>query len=367
MSINFNNQLIIADIAVNLTDYFRKNAEPLIRKINSSLEASHSVLRDRMIDDGLICSFTETDCSEYTLYACDCGYAQESYLPLSLCSFLSVIGSQKKGFATDQQVMVIPSTEQAHLFIVFQRYINELSMLINGEQDQVLILDGSFWTSLLQINVAIDQMMRLNGQYPVDLNGVCLSEYCRKITKPENSDKSLVRQMLENPNIVGMSKRAVSDHFSRQYKDIYQQGDNNYLILPDKALMSVVLEEGEYTKPFSFNKDNAGVHTDKNIGFSTQDRRWLKEHYVKNLSVTYFRPHRYHSAFRIEFNNKKFQGEELNKLFSLIKQETTINVVKEPMPQYMVDYVSKQVSDSSRIFDQIITANFPYVNSYRSK
>jgi len=361
------NQLIIADIAVKMTNQFKTSAIPAIEKISDILKGSRNELRERMIKDNLICSFSETNCEEYTLYACDCAYTQEAYLPLSLCSFLSVIGSQREGFETEQQVMVIPSTEQSHLFIVFQRYLNELSMLIKGEPNQILILDGSFWTSLLQINVAIDQMMRLNGHYPVDLNGTCLSEYCKAITQPDNSDKSLIRQMLENPNIIGMSKRALSNHFARQYKDIYQQEDNSYFLLPDKALMSVVLEEGEYTKPFSFNKEDAGVHTDKNIGFSTQDRRWLKEHYTKNLSVTYFRPHRYHSAFRIEFNNKKFKDEELNKLFSLVKQETVINVVKEPMPQYMTDFVTKQVSKSSQYFDQIITANYPSITNYRSK
>lgn len=361
------NQLIVADIAVKMTNEFNVSAIPSIEKISNALKDSHTVLRERMIQDNMIQTFSEVKCDEYTLYACDCAYAQESYLPLSVCSFLSVIGSQKKGFLTDQEVMVIPSTEQAHLFVVFQRYLRELSMLINVESNQISILDGSFWTSLLQINVAIDQMMRLKGQYPRDLKGVCLSEYCKAITRPKDSDKSLIRQMLENPNIIGMSKRAESTHFARQYKDLYQQEDNTYFLLPDKALMSFVLNEGEYTRPFSFNKDNAGVHTDKEIGFSTQDRRWLKDHYTKNLSVLYFRPHRYHSAFRIEFNNKKFKGDELNKLLSLVKQETVINIVKEPMPQYMTDFVTKQVSDSSRLFDQIITANYPYITNYRSK
>jgi hypothetical protein len=124
----------------------------------------------------------------------------------------------------------------------------------------------------------------------------------------------------------------------------------------DRAILTVVLEPGEYTRPILFTDDEAW-HS--NLPYQSDTMEVLMEDVmfgIRNLHVMYYKPYSWSPAIRIEI--PYYIAEDKNKLDLLIqnlKSQCEIPSILEPYPLYMADRIAKRISPAIPAYKQIIT------------
>jgi hypothetical protein len=131
--------------------------------------------------------------------------------------------------------------------------------------------------------------------------------------------------------------------------------------------MTYVLEEGEYLRPTPLATGNFGCHTDADFGFPRADKQWFRRHFREGVHQTFWKPHAAQPAYRIEYHAAGFEGCGLERLLASVAKATTVLRVIEPLPQYMADFVAKNVSGAGTLFQKFVTANFPNISPYRTQ
>lgn len=266
--------------------------------------------------------------------------------------------------------MPLPAIQEASQFTLAARHADELTLLESLSDNEIGILDGSFWTELTNANQLIYAVSSDEGgcrEMPVDLYGRALGEYVKEITR-SNTDQSMLRRVLNKPNVVGISKRGITNAIckDKRYSDLFEV-DGTVLHLPDKAVMTYVLNAGEYLRPAPLSTGNFGCHTDEDYGFSKADKAWFRHHFKAGIRQTFWKPRENQPAYRVEYNHQGFEGKSVESLLASIRQATTVMRVVEPLPQYMADFVAKNVSGAGSLFQKFITANFPNISPYRTQ
>lgn len=229
------------------------------------------------------------------------------------------------------------------------RLYRELIMLecVSG----VTIADNSMWSFLMEANMAITNFHAHMSH--VDAYG----EIVRDI-----SAGGLFRRFLENKNIVAMPKLGVSQSFYKRYPDFF------YGVVSDREVCSVILEEGEYLYPKSLmEKANFGDPTRSVV--NVEMRGWVKDYeqikhvYMNDLYFTYYRPWGSKRCYRIEGRKELITDRDF---LASVKQATKYREIAEPLPQFMVDYATKQISAVSRLYGELNQFRLPFLGFHRT-
>ena len=123
----------------------------------------------------------------------------------------------------------------------------------------------------------------------------------------------------------------------------------------DGAILTMVLEPGEYTKPMLFTNEE-GWHS--NLPYQNENLEKLMEDIIsgiRKLYVMYYKPYKWSPAIRIEM--PFYIAEDENKLEILlqnIKQQCEIPSILEHYPLYMADRITKRISPAIPAYKQII-------------
>jgi hypothetical protein len=135
----------------------------------------------------------------------------------------------------------------------------------------------------------------------------------------------------------------------------------------DRAILTMVLEPGEYTKPLLFTHDEAWHST--NLPYKNNILEGLMEDIIsgiKNLYVVYYKPFAWSPAIRIEMPFYIANDEDkLNQLLQNLKQQCGIPSLLEPYPIYAADRIAKRISPAIPAYKQIIVNQLikePYQN-----
>jgi hypothetical protein len=150
-------------------------------------------------------------------------------------------------------------------------------------------------------------------------------------------DEVVFLSMLENPNVVSMSKQGESDR-----------------LLPgisDRTVLEFVLKAGEFTTPIRLVEGIKGKFGVEKRAFKDAERRMIQGIYDHRLGMLFFKPHSWSRAYRIEGHLDCLTEEAwLMSLLAGISKQTTTRTVVEPWPQFMADYTTKRIAAVAELY-----------------
>jgi hypothetical protein len=188
------------------------------------------------------------------------------------------------------------------------------------------IADTSYWSFLTEVNQAITRSEHSDNSH--------LAEAVKTLV-----GEGVFLAMLENPNIISMSKQGESDQFLSG--------------ISDRTVMEFVLKAGEFTAQETLVKRTKGTFGVETRGFTDAERRMIQNIYDHQLGVLFFKPHPWSRAYRIEAHLDCLTDEEwLMSLLAGIGKDTATRMIVEPWPQFMADYTAKQVAAMAELYGQ---------------
>ncbi len=124
----------------------------------------------------------------------------------------------------------------------------------------------------------------------------------------------------------------------------------------DRAILTIVLEPGEYTTPILFTDDEAWHSNLPYQSDTMEDLMGDVMDGIRKLHVVYYKPYSWSPAIRVEIPS--YIAEDKDKLGIVIqnlKSQCEIPSILEPYPLYMADRIAKRISPAIPAYKQIIT------------
>lgn len=238
----------------------------------------------------------------------------------------------------------------------------EINLAANSPYDLVF-LDGSLTTGLIHMYKAIDFIEKRR------------TVIADKIRDSYKEFLTSYKKILE------------SDHMEKQWVGIPKYTSRNDIgdILgwptdyDDRAILTLILNEGEYTKPRQFtSKENWHMKIPK---FNSNDSMTSKSNNseleslmdeiirkIIELHVIYYKPYKWSPALRIEIpysiaTDKK----RLDSLLQNIKNQCIIPSIMEPYPLYLADRIAKHISPAIPAYKQILTSSIAELDKENTK
>jgi len=219
----------------------------------------------------------------------------------------------------------------------------ELEILAHASHDLV-ILDGSHLTPI----IGLITMLGL----PVEAWGPLAAEVLS-----EHKTLEALRHVLSASHIVAIPKYDSSREFGGSCLSRFG------LAYDDRTLMTMVLEEDEFSKPLPIgqtpkNRSTWGrVHI--RIAYPSFPHRESVESALNDvlgcvrpghMYFTYFRPHAWSPAYRIELKREAARSpERLYHILQALKDQVVSTEIQEPYPQYLADLMAKSVGQAMQM------------------
>jgi hypothetical protein len=210
---------------------------------------------------------------------------------------------------------------------------------------ELIFLDGSLTTGLIHMYKAIDF-----------------------IDKRKSVTANQIRDNYKN-FLLSYNKILESNYNKRQWVGIPKYTSRNDIgnlfewptDYDDRAILTLILNEGEYTipKPFALqenwhkklpNIDN-GKYNDE-----LEDLMVKVIDKIKGLHVIYYKPYKWSPAIRIEISSSV--ANDSNRLYALlqsIKSQCSIPSIMEPYPLYLADRMVKHIAPAIPAYKQVLT------------
>ena len=190
------------------------------------------------------------------------------------------------------------------------------------------IADTSYWSFLMEVNQAITR-----SEHSV------LSALQQAVSRLV--DEQIFLKMIRNPLVFPMSKTSESETFSKG--------------VSDRQFLTEILEPGEYIQPRTLTQGTSGSFGIEKRRFRQSERTELEAFFKTRLGVTFYKPHPWSRAYRIEGHMDKLNDQQwLQSLFTAINLHTAHNrCVIEPWPQFMADYTAKTLSGIKTLYGEL--------------
>ena len=256
-------------------------------------------------------------------------------------------------------------------------FLMELSIL-TGTDREIRIMDGSHVTMILKLN----SLLSANDQEAADQPYVtALSNFLQNSYKKIIPDiPDMIEQAFSNDSIISLTKYSSSREIIDSYlKELSIKAD-------DKAFMSKVLEENEYTKPLPVGQSEKDRNQWKNIhikcnldieGLNNQTNlNSLLEKSIKTFKITenqeselffcYYKPDKNFLTYRLEIKKSLAEDKQkLQKFLRSIKNQIIFPEIREPYPQYLADLIAKNIFFGMEAVRQAIY-NDPILNTEKN-
>lgn len=238
----------------------------------------------------------------------------------------------------------------------------EINLAANSPYDLVF-LDGSLTTGLIHMYKAIDFIEKRR------------TVIADKIRDSYKEFLSSYKKILE------------SDYMEKQWVGIPKYTSRNDIgdifgwptDYDDRAILTLILNEGEYTKPRQFtSKENWHMKIPK---FNSNDSMASKTNNseleslmdevirkIIELHVIYYKPYKWSPALRIEIPYSI--AKDKKRLYSLlqnIKNQCIIPSIMEPYPLYLADRIAKHISPAIPAYKQILTSSIAELDKENTK
>lgn len=227
-----------------------------------------------------------------------------------------------------------------HLPVAIRNYL-EIDQL--KSTDLLTIADGSLWSFLMNLNKFLNDYV--NGFIQKDF---AVAEEMYEYFTDFNKNPFL--KFISNPNIIAMSKTGVSTRYSQD-----ALGNKDF---SDVTLLTRVLKKGEYLIPQKLANTTTGIFGVHQEMKEVESE--MRKVYKEELFVTHFKPHDYSKAYRVEGRKEVMEDKEkLRLILSEIKKQTVFrNNPIEPMPQFMADFLAKQIQSTKLLYSLVNQGRF---------
>jgi hypothetical protein len=221
------------------------------------------------------------------------------------------------------------------------RMVEECAVL--AQSKLITIADTSFWSMLMEVNQLITFFHNGGAQIP----------------ELAHAYDILIRagiflEMLRNSAVIAMSKHNQS----------CKVGGNK--MVSDRELLGRALEPGEFTEPEDLATTTSGHFGVEKRGFNDAERQEIKRIYDFILGVTFFKPHSWSRAFRIEAHLSNLCDDKwLMPLLNAITEGTRARTC-EPWPQFIADYATKRISAVTKLYGDSNISRVPYFDPVRT-
>ncbi|MEM8532290.1 MAG: DNA double-strand break repair nuclease NurA [Chloroflexota bacterium] len=241
---------------------------------------------------------------------------------------------------TDQDVLVqlLPPVEELETILGGVRMMLELRLLakrIRATTSGLFVLDGSFYSTLLEINRLL---IRHAQDARSDNPPVWWAPFHNLIeTFFEEEDWRLV---LSCRRVIAHPKQATAAD------DVATLAPHLSGTITDRTLWTTVLEAGEHSLPVPLIKEDrphllTGYRSSSIANFG--ERRKVIEQGYGQLYVIYYRPDDSGPAYRLELPSALIAREPLGAVLATFRSALQINAVQEPLPQFLADAICRQI------------------------
>jgi hypothetical protein len=241
---------------------------------------------------------------------------------------------------TDQEVIVqmLPPLEEMESLIGGLRCLLELRLLarrIRETDSGLFVLDGSFYSMLLEIN-------RLLVRYAQDHRSSTPPvwwKHFRTLLERFFHDEDW-QLVLECRRVIAHSKQATATD------DVNTLAPHLSGLITDRSLWSSVLYAGEYALPMPLiHKDRTHLLTGyrSSILPDFPRHRTEIEHGYGQLYVIYYRPDATGPAYRLELPSALIAREPLGAVLATFRSTLRVHNVQEPLPQFLADAICRQL------------------------
>jgi len=218
----------------------------------------------------------------------------------------------------------------------------EIEIASNSPHD-VVLMDGSFTTPLIHMNQAVNS---------IDINKPNnLSEYVNhafpkflanyfSIASSTRSDKSWVY----------LPKYTTKQELKSMYTSLWPFGYD------DRAVLTQIIEPGEFVGPINIQRPNGDWHFDKTPGVT--DKEKVKQLYnaLNDIMVIYYKPSPQTPALRLEMCKMTASNENLiAKILQCLEFQCGCGGIIEPYPLYIADRMAKSLKSAMPTFRQSAT------------
>ena len=266
-------------------------------------------------------------------------------------------------------------------------FLMELSIL-TGADREIRIMDGSHVTMILKLN----SLLSANDQDAADKPYVeALSKFLKESYEKIIPDiPDMIEQAFSDDAIISLTKYSSSREIIDSYlKTLDIKAD-------DKAFMSKILKENEYTKPLPVGQSEKNIkqwrdiHIRCNLDIKGVDNKGdlnhLLEEAIKPFKITenheselffcYYKPYSHSLVYRLEIKKSLVEKkEEFQKFLRSIKKQVIFPEIREPYPQYLADMIAKNISFGMEAVLQAIyndpdlskEENFDLISDYRTR
>jgi hypothetical protein len=241
---------------------------------------------------------------------------------------------------TDQDVLVqlMPPVEELESILGGLRCLLELRLLarrIRATSSGLFVLDGSFYSMLIEIN-------RLLVRYAQDHRSDAVPAWWAGFEPLiagffRDDDWQLV---LECRRVVAHPKSATAAD------DVMALAPHLSGTITDRTLWTSVLNAGEYALPVPLiRKDRSHLLTGYRSPTAGDFRatRMAIEHAYGQLYVLYYRPDALGPAYRLELPAPLIAREPLGAVLATFRGALQITSVQEPLPQFLADAICRQL------------------------
>lgn len=262
-------------------------------------------------------------------------------VPAAGATFASVAAAAvEEATLTDQDVIVqlLPPVEELESILGGVRCVLELRLLarrIRATTSGLFVLDGSFYSVLLEINRLLIRYAKdhRSGHPPAwwDLFRALLEDFFLE------EDWRLV---LECRRVVAHPKSATAAD------DVVALAPHLSGTITDRTLWTTVLNPGEYALPVPLiRQDRPHLLTGYRnpVVPDFRARRTAIEHGYGQLYVVYYRPDASGPAYRLELPAALIAREPLGAVLATFRGALRVSTVQEPLPQFLADTICRQL------------------------
>lgn len=250
--------------------------------------------------------------------------------------------SQKEYSPANYDVFVYPEKHDLENALLARAIMLQMEIKLAANAPyNIIYMDGSLTTALIHMYKAVN-LLKDNDSFVSRKIKEYFEEFLisyKKILLGENNDDDRIW--------IGIPKYTSRNDIGKKLDlpDVYD----------DRAILTIILEPGEYTRPDLFT-DGEAWHT--NLPYQNDILENLMGDIIfgiKKLHVMYYKPYNWSPAIRIEM--PFYIAEDTNKLEILLqnlKHQCQIPSILEPYPLYMADRIAKRISPAIPAYKQII-------------
>ena len=356
-----------------------ENFHPCMQRLHDEITLKTPEIRAEVEAKGWVKTFTGELLDEPVL-GVDASTVSRDYGEVSTAIAVGVVSSTQDDVLPNYFYRAVSGTSSETFSKVasYIRVAQELAALRYAcASESWVMYDGSFTAlnmDLCKFAAAMPKNMETVGDHDDFLEWDLVKSCYEQCLRDPNSDWFTVfgKPLGKGAErLISISKKGISKHFAGQLRCLSSIASESFLP-SDKLVLGMVLNADEYTSPLSYEKIFTKSHGSSVPGYgkpATRKKNLEKQHELveatfKNMRIICFRPWAWSPVMTIHYNKLSCKLEDV---LGIVKAQTQVRSIMEPMPLYLADLLSKQASAVIKLYGEINVGRYPNLfRAYRT-